>query len=180
MNDKLSPKEIAELHEVAEWLDSVYTRLDGSIFAFALELGNEEYHRLLQTDIERVIELGISMNRSMENCGCLFEFLNGTERPPIEFILRARSEINNLAIAVRNLANDEQSIDDEANEEFEQAIKLWNNNPKMIKQELELEILKANSNHLSFFNSVKNYSDKRYGKKHLRKGNRGSPRLERE
>lgn len=112
MNDKLSSKEIAELHEIAEWLDSVYTRLDGSIFAFALELGNEEYHRLLQTDIERVIELGISMNRSMENCGCLFEFLNGTERPPIEFILRARSEINNLAIAVRQLAIDEQPSDD--------------------------------------------------------------------
>jgi hypothetical protein len=48
----------------------------------------------------------------MENCGCLFEFLNGTERPPIEFILRARSEINNLAIAVRQLAIDEQPSDD--------------------------------------------------------------------
>jgi hypothetical protein len=113
VNDKLSPKEIAELHEVAEWLDSVYTRLDGSIFAFALQMGNEKYHQLLQGDIEEAVKIGIAMNRSMENCGCLFEFLNGTERPPIEFILRARSEINNLAIAVRNLANDEQSIDND-------------------------------------------------------------------
>ena len=107
MNDKLSSKEIAELHEIAEWLDSVYTRLDGSIFAFALELGNEEYHRLLQSDIERVVELGISISRPMENCGCLFELLNGTDRPPIEYIIRTRSEVNNLAIAVRQLAIDE-------------------------------------------------------------------------
>jgi hypothetical protein len=103
----------AELHEIAEWLDSVYTRLDGSIFAFALQMGNEKYHQLLQGDIEEAVKIGIAMNRSMENCGCLFEFLNGTERPPIEFILRARSEINSLAIAVRNLANDEQSIDND-------------------------------------------------------------------
>lgn len=107
MNETLSSKEVAKLHEIADWLDSVYTRLDGSVLAFALELGNEEYHRLLQSDIERAVELSISMNKPMENCGCLFEFLNGTDRPPIEYIIRARSEINNLAIAVRQLAIDE-------------------------------------------------------------------------
>jgi hypothetical protein len=107
VNDKLSSKEIAELREIAEWLDSVYTRLDGSIFAFALQMGNEKYHQLLQGDIEEAVKIGIAMNRSMENCGCLFELLNGTDRPPIEYIMRARSEVNNLAIAVRQLAIDE-------------------------------------------------------------------------
>jgi hypothetical protein len=71
----------------------------------------------------------------------------------------------------------------EVDEEFERAIELWNANTDMIKKELEKEILGGNasdSSHRSFFTSVKKYSDRRYGKGHLRGGNTGSPRLERE
>ena len=107
MNDKLTAEELEELEEIAEWLDNLYTRLEGSQIAFALHIGNEQYHQSLQNDLEQAAILGIQINRPMEHCGCLFEALNGTERPPIDYIIRARSEVNNLAIAIRQMAVDE-------------------------------------------------------------------------
>lgn len=107
MNDKLTAEELEELEELAERLDNLYTRLEGSQFLFALDIGNEQYHQSLQNDLEQAAILGIQINRPMEHCGCLFEALNGTERPPIDYIIRARSEVNNLAIAIRQIAVDE-------------------------------------------------------------------------
>lgn len=72
---------------------------------------------------------------------------------------------------------------EKADEEIERAIVLWNANPTMTKKELENRILGGNashSSHRSFFTSIANYSKKRYGKGHLREGNPGSPRINRE
>ena len=102
----MSDQELAaELEEVAQWIDSLYERLRGAEIMFATESGNEAYCESLQADIERVVEIGVAANRVMEHCACLFEALGGNEVPR-EFLLKARAEINNLAVAIRQQAND--------------------------------------------------------------------------
>lgn len=106
MNDKLTASEIHELEEIAEWLDSVYVRLQGAEIAFAINAGNEQYCSMLQNDLERVVNIGISLSRPIENCSCLFEALNG-DADPTQFIMRARAEVNAIAMALRQMAIDE-------------------------------------------------------------------------
>ena len=95
----------SELEQVAQWLDSLYIRLQGAELMFATQTGNETYCESLRTDIERAVQIGVSADRPMEHCGCLFEALNGDEVPR-EFLLRARSEVNILTVYVRQLANE--------------------------------------------------------------------------
>jgi inorganic pyrophosphatase len=106
VNDNLKPDEIADLEQVAEWLDSLYVRLQGAEIAFATQTGNERFCELLQGEIERAAQIGIALNRPMENCGCLFEALSG-DADPKDFLVRARSEVNAIAVAVRQMAIDE-------------------------------------------------------------------------
>ncbi|MFN7877468.1 MAG: hypothetical protein ACK5PB_19265 [Pirellula sp.] len=103
MSDSLTPKEIDGLEQIAEWLDMLYIRLQGAEIIFAMQVGNERYCESLQADIATAVETGIAMNRPMESCGCLFEALNG-DCEPQQFLMRARQEINALAIAVRQIA----------------------------------------------------------------------------
>jgi hypothetical protein len=103
VNDNLKPDEIEDLEQVAEWLDSLYVRLQGAEIVFATQNGNDRYCELLQGEIERATQIGIALNRPMENCGCLFEALNGGCDPK-EFLIRARAEVNAIAVAVRQMA----------------------------------------------------------------------------
>jgi hypothetical protein len=103
-----------ELEQVAQWLDSLYIRLQGVELMFSTPEGieayngsfkREEYRASVQQDIEQAVQLGIAISRPMEHCGCLFEALSGDQIPPIEFLLKARSEVNNLSVAMRQQAS---------------------------------------------------------------------------
>lgn len=62
----------------------------------------------------------------------------------------------------------------ESNADLERAIATWNSSPNMTKKELELEINGGNFNHLSYFQTVKKYSDKQHGEGYLREGSKGT------
>ena len=112
MNDSLKADEINELEQIAEWLDGLYIRLQGAEIMFATKTGNEQYCESLQDEIERAVQAGIALNRPMENCGCLFESLNG-DCDPMEFMMRARAELNALAMAIRQIAIDGHRVEEE-------------------------------------------------------------------
>lgn len=106
VSDNLSSNEIQELERVAEWLDGVYVRLQGAELVLATNAGNDRYCESLQADIERVAKIGIDLNRPVESLSCLFEAMNGDHNPN-DFVLRARAEVNAIAIALRQVAIDE-------------------------------------------------------------------------
>lgn len=117
-----------ELEEVAQWLDSLYVRLQGVELMFGTAEGievyngsfkREEYRVSVQQEIEQAVQLGIAISRPMEHCGCLFESLNGDQIPPVEFLLKARSEVNNLSVAIRQMANQVHVDDHEGVDPFE-------------------------------------------------------------
>ncbi len=106
-----------QLEKQAEWLDALYIRLQGSEVIFALKaeidalrdakvirVSDEDYREILQDDLERAVLFGIRAGRPMEQCGCLFESLSDDDVPTKELLLKARSEINNLAIYAKQLA----------------------------------------------------------------------------
>ncbi len=108
----------AELQEVAEWLDELYVRLQGAeqVFSMKVEIdalrkanvvrvSDFDYRESLQNDLEKAAQIGIAARRPMEHCGCLLEALNDDDIPR-EFLLKARSEINNLAVLIRQEAID--------------------------------------------------------------------------
>lgn len=88
------------------------------------------------------------------------------------------------------LSNETMAIAEELSDSFralsnfdaekERAIQLWNANLKMTKRDLEHVMLGGNHNHLSYFKSIKEYSEQRHGPNHLRKGKSGSPQIDRE
>lgn len=116
----MSDKELAAgLEEVASWIDSLYERLRGAEIMFATELGNEAYCESLMADIERVVELGVAMDRPMEHCACLFEALVEF-RNPADYLLKARAEINNLAVVIRQQATEAHRSSAEKNKSRKQ------------------------------------------------------------
>lgn len=105
MSDNLSRDESAGLDEVAEWLDALYLRLQGADLMLATDdIKGDEYCESLQDDLDTATQTGIAAGRTMEHCSILFEQLNGGAVPN-ESLVKARSEINALAVVVRQMAN---------------------------------------------------------------------------
>jgi hypothetical protein len=140
------------------------------------------------TELNAAVKIGLQdFESDLASCRKLsIELSQGFYKEGSPLVFDAITEVTALADKLEYCTSEDGSKDTssvEVDEEFERAIELWNANTDMIKKELEKEILGGNasdSSHRSFFTSVKKYSDRRYGKGHLRGGNTGSPRLERE
>jgi hypothetical protein len=139
----------------------------------------QKHKENLRDELRGAIFLGSEHSADLFTCRKLVVALESVGVDPLLFVFDAVVELERLIEMVLSTSpSPEAKIDDE----LEQAIKLWNSNPKMTKKALEKSILHGNASHAShrsFFDSVKSYSDKRYGEGHLRGGKIGSPRIER-
>ena len=64
----------------------------------------DKYYASICENLEFATLTGLEFNRPMENCGCLFELLSGDrDKDPGEYVFRARSELWNLAIVLKQL-----------------------------------------------------------------------------
>lgn len=92
------------LDEIAEWLDALYLRLQSAEIMFAMDdLKGDDYRESLRDNLDMAIQMGVAIGRTMEHCSMLFEQL-ASSAVPNELLAKARSEINTLAIAARQLA----------------------------------------------------------------------------
>jgi len=160
-----------QLHEVSEWLDSLYVRLQGAELMFATSLGNEAYCESLRADIEQAVGFGILLDRAMEHCGCLFEALGDSEVSR-DILLKARSEVNNLSIHVRHLALSAPANSDEL--KYQAAVDRWNTDPALSWADITEEAGEPRGDSKSFMQSVKRFAE-RTGQG-LREGKPGSKR----
>ncbi len=163
---------------------------EGRTFSEADEHRDVKFWRQFKDDI--VVELNTAVRIGLQHfesdlasCRKLsIELSQGFYKEGSPLIFESITEVTALADKLEYSTSEEESKGSKdtiaIDEKLDRAVELWNANDEMTKKELELAIEEGNYNHLSFFNSVKAYSDKRYGEGHLRKGKRGSPRIKRE
>lgn len=110
----LSRDESLRLDSIADWLDGLYLRLQATELVLDTEsVRADEYCESLQGDLDTASQVGISAGRSMEHCAMLFEQL-AVGAVASDSVVRARAEINLLAVAVRQLALEPQRNDTQA------------------------------------------------------------------
>lgn len=124
MNKPLNESEIIELETLANWLESTYQRLQGAEIAISAGMFSDKYRDAIQDDLDQLARVGISLGRSMEHVGCLFEMLS-SGLASAEYWMRARSEVNSVLLTVQNMVSDcwaeLELVDDE---EWEAAVNL--------------------------------------------------------
>lgn len=120
----MNRQKVKDLTDVSQWLEEFYYELKGIEVVFSTQEGEnclalmnaenaEAYRASIQDRLDQAVQLGLLIDFPMPNCGLMFEYLNGDEKPLLVHMMNARSEVNLLSAKYQQLwlAEDQESAD---------------------------------------------------------------------